>query len=132
PVVRHPGVAREAGRLERVAAGAVGRSAALTAGLLAALLVCLGVGLMVVVGLTVGGLPGVDSLGFGLGVTGVGCVCAAITALAAQLAASARTTIGIVTSVLGLSYLLRAVGDAANPGSWPTALSWVSPIGWTL
>ncbi len=63
---------------------------------------------------------------------GVGCVFAAITALAAQLAASRRTAIGIVTGVLALAYLLRAVGDAANPGSWPHGLSWASPIGWTL
>jgi ABC-2 type transport system permease protein len=131
-VVRHTRGDEDAGRLELVGAGAVGRSAALTAGLLTALLANLGLGLLVAVGLAVGGLPGVDSLGFGLGVTGVGCVFAGITALAAQLAASARTTIGIVTSVLGLSYLLRAVGDAANPGTWVTALSWVSPIGWTL
>jgi ABC-2 type transport system permease protein len=131
-VVRHTRGDEDAGRLELVGAGAVGRSAPLTAGLLTALLANLGLGLLVAVGLTVGGLPGVDSLGFGLGVTGVGCIFAAITALAAQLAASARTAIGIVTSVLGVAYLLRAVGDAATPGSWLTALSWASPIGWTL
>jgi ABC-2 type transport system permease protein len=131
-VVRHTRADEDAGRLELVGAGAVGRSAALTAGLLTALLANLGLGLLVAVGLAVGGLPGIDSLGFGLGVTGVGCVFAAVTALAAQLAASSRTTIGIVTSVLGAAYLLRAIGDASTAGSWPAALSWVSPIGWTL
>ncbi|HCU92315.1 MAG TPA: ABC transporter permease [Actinobacteria bacterium] len=131
-VIRHTRGDEDAGRLELVGAGAVGRSAALTAGLLTALLANLGLALLMAVGLVVGGLPGIDSLGFGLGAAGVGCVFAAITALAAQLAASSRTAIGIVTSVLGVAYLLRAVGDAASPGSWPTALSWVSPIGWTL
>jgi polyether ionophore transport system permease protein len=131
-VLRHTRGDEDAGRLELVGAGAVGRSAALTAGLLTALLANLGLGLLMAIGLTVGGLPGVDSLGFGLGVTGVGCVFAAVTALAAQVAASSRTAIGIVTSVLGVAYLLRAVGDAANPGSWVTGLSWASPIGWTL
>ncbi len=131
-VIRHTRGDEDAGRLELVGAGAVGRSAALTAGLLIALLANLGIGLLVAAGLAVGGLPWVDSLGFGLGVMGVGCVFAAITALAAQIAASGRTAIGIVTSVLGVAYLLRAVGDAATPGSWPTGLSWVSPIGWTL
>ena len=38
----------------------------------------------------------------------------------------------MVTSVLGAAYLLRAVGDAASPGSWATSLSWLSPIGWFL
>ena len=131
-VVRHTRGDEDAGRLELVSAGAVGRSAALTAGLVTALLADLGLGLLMAIGLVVGGLPAIDSLGFGLGAAGVGCVFAAITALAAQLAGSARTTIGIVTSVLGVAYLLRAVGDAASPGSWPTALSWVSPMGWTL
>jgi ABC-2 type transport system permease protein len=131
-VIRHTRGDEDAGRLELVSAGAVGRSAALTAGLVTALLANLGLGLLMAVGLVVGGLPGIDSLGFGLGAAGVGCVFAAIAALAAQLAGNARTAIGIVTSVLGVAYLLRAVGDAASPGSWPAALSWVSPIGWTL
>lgn len=131
-VIRHTRGDEDAGRLELVGAGAVGRSAALTAGLLTALLANLGLALLMALGLAVGGLPGIDSLGFGLGAAGVGCVFAAITALAAQLAGSARTAIGIVTSVLGAAYLLRAVGDASSPGSWPTGLSWVSPIGWTL
>jgi ABC-2 type transport system permease protein len=131
-VIRHTRGDEDAGRLELVGAGAVGRFAALTAGLLTALLADLGLGLLMAIGLAAAGLPVADSLGFGLGAAGVGWVFAAVAALAAQLAASARTAIGIVTSVLGAAYLLRAVGDAAVPGSWPTTLSWVSPIGWTL
>ena len=130
-VVRHTRGDEDAGRLELVGAGAVGRSAAMTAGLLTALLANLGLALLVALGLGVGGLPWVDSLGFGLGMAAAGCVFAAITALAAQLAGTARTTIGIVASVIGLAYLLRAVGDAASPGSWATSLSWFSPVGWT-
>ena len=61
----------------------------------------------------------------------VGCVFAAVTAVAAQLAGSRRPAIGIVTSVIALAYLLRAVGDAATPGSWAASLSWLSPIGWS-
>lgn len=130
-VIRHTRGDEDAGRLELVGAGAVGRSAALTAGLLTALLANLGLALLVAAGLAAGGLPVIDSLGFGLGMAAVGCVFAAVTAAAAQIAASARTAIGLVTSVLGVAYLLRAVGDAASPGSWPTSLAWVSPIGWT-
>lgn len=129
-VVRHTRGDEDAGRLELVGAGAVGRSAALTAALLAALVANLGVALLVAAGLTVGGLPGVESLAFGLELAATGCVFAAITALAAQLAGSRRPAIGLVTSLLALAYLLRAVGDAAPAGSWATSLSWLSPIGW--
>ena len=130
-VVRHTRGDEEAGRLELVGAGAVGRLAALTSGLLTALLANLVVALLVAVGLAVPGLPWGDSLAFGLGMAAAGCVFAAITALAAQLAGSRRTAIGIVTSVIALAYLLRAVGDAASAGSWAASLSWFSPIGWS-
>ena len=99
-VVRHTRGDEDAGRLELVGAGAVGRLAALTSGLLTALLANLGVALLVAVGLAVPGLPWDDSLGLGLGMAAVGCVFAAITALAAQLAGSRRPAIGIVTSVV--------------------------------
>jgi ABC-2 type transport system permease protein len=130
-VVRHTRGDEDAGRLELVGAGAVGRLAPLTSGLLTALLANLAVALLVAVGLAVPGLPWGDSLAFGLGMAAAGCVFAAITAVAAQLAGSRRPAIGIVTSVIALAYLLRAVGDAASPGSWAAGLSWISPIGWS-
>jgi ABC-2 type transport system permease protein len=130
-VVRHTRGDEDAGRLELVGAGAVGRLAALTSGLLTALLANLAVALLVAVGLAVPGLPWGDSLAFGLGMAAAGCAFAAITAVAAQLAGSRRPAIGIVTSVIALAYLLRAVGDAASPGSWAASLSWLSPIGWS-
>ena len=129
-VVRHTRGDEDAGRLELVGAGAVGRLAALTSGLLTALLANLGVALLVAIGLAVGGLPWIPSLAFGLGMAAAGCVFAAITAVAAQLAGSRRPAIGLVTSVIALAYLLRAVGDAASSGSWAASLSWLSPIGW--
>ena len=130
-VVRHTRGDEDAGRLELVGAGAVGRLAPLTSGLLTALLANLVVALLVAVGLAVPGLPWGDSLAFGLGMAAAGCVFAAISAVAAQLAGSRRPAIGIVTSVIALAYLLRAVGDAASPGSWAASLSWLSPIGWS-
>jgi ABC-2 type transport system permease protein len=130
-VVRHTRGDEDAGRLELVGAGAVGRLAALTSGLLTALLANLVVALLVAVDLAVPGLPWGDSLAFGLGMAAAGCAFAAITAVAAQLAGSRRTAIGIVTGVIALAYLLRAVGDAASAGSWAASLSWFSPIGWS-
>ena len=57
-VVRHTRGDEDAGRLELVGAGAVGRLAALTSGLLTALLANLGVALLVAIGLAVGACPG--------------------------------------------------------------------------
>ena len=52
---------------------------------------------------------------------------AGIAVACAQLTDGARAARGIAASLLGVAYLLRAVGDA-NPGiSW---LVWVSPLGW--
>jgi ABC-2 type transport system permease protein len=104
-VIRQTRGDEDAGRLELVEAGAVGRFAALTGALLAALVANLGFALLVTVGLAVPGLPVVDSLGFGFGMAAVGCAFAAITAVAAQLAASARTAIGLVTPLLAAAVL---------------------------
>ncbi len=49
----------------------------------------------------------------------------AITAAAAQLASGSRSTLGLATGVLGVSFVLRAVGDIGD-----NALRWLSPIGW--
>lgn len=129
-VVRHTRADEEAGRLELVSAGVVGRYAALTAGLLVALTANLIVAFLVALGLLAGGLPGGDSVIFGLGLAAVGCVFAAVAAVTAQLAEGARTARGIAISVLAIAYLLRAVGDASSNGTWTASLSWASPIGW--
>lgn len=129
-VSRHTRGDEEAGRLELVGAGAVGRGAALTAGLLTAVLANLIVALLVAIGLGFAGLPGAGAVAFGLGLAGAGCVFAALTALVAQAAGSARGTTGIVAAILGVAYLLRAVGDTALHGGWLASLSWISPVGW--
>ncbi|HEY7432500.1 MAG TPA: ABC transporter permease [Streptosporangiaceae bacterium] len=129
-VNRHTRGDEEAGRLELTGAGAVGRNAALTAGLLTAVLANLIVALLVAIGLGFAHLPGPGAVAFGLGLAGAGCVFAALTALVAQAAASARSTTGIVAGLLAVAYLLRAVGDTAAHGGWLASLSWLSPIGW--
>ncbi len=131
-VIRQTRGDEDAGRLELVDAGAVGRQAAMAAGLLTALLASLGLALVSGAALALSGLPVVPSLGCGLAMAAVGIVFAALTAVAAQLAASARTAIGLVIGALGVAYLLRAVGDTASPGTWPSRLSWLSPFGWSL
>jgi ABC-2 type transport system permease protein len=44
-----------------------------------------------------------------------------------QLTEHARTANGMAFAVLGVAFLLRAVGDTSTELSW---LSWLSPIGW--
>ncbi|WP_210468238.1 ABC transporter permease [Sporosarcina sp. 6E9] len=60
-----------------------------------------------------------------LGATGI--FFTAVTAIFAQLSENARGTIGFAFTVLGVSYLVRAVGDVGNE-----TLSWFSPLGWVL
>ncbi|MBO0775829.1 MAG: ABC transporter permease, partial [Actinobacteria bacterium] len=130
-VTRHTRGDEDAGRLELVSAGAVGRYAPLTAALATAVIADLALGLLVTLGLAFGGLPGTGSLAFGLGLAAAGAMFAAITAVAAQVAGSSRGATGLGIGVLALAYLLRAAGDAAPAGSWIASLSWASPIGWT-
>jgi ABC-2 type transport system permease protein len=129
-VVRHTRADEEAGRLELVGSAAVGRLAALTAALLVALTANAVLAVLLAVVLIVLGLPVAGSVAFALVITTCGLAFAAIAALAAQLAAGARSARGIALGVLGAAYLLRAVGDASGTGgvSW---LTWLSPLGWT-
>ncbi len=73
------------------------------------------------------GYPLAGSLALGAAVGLSGCVFAAIAAVCAQLTVSARTARGMAIGVLGVAFLLRAVGDAASGTSW---LRWASPLGW--
>ncbi|MGE5285754.1 MAG: ABC transporter permease [Micromonosporaceae bacterium] len=130
-VTRHTRADEEAGRLELVSAGVVGRRAALTVALLVALAANLLIALLVGAGLVAGGAPAGASFAFGLALAAAGCMFAAVAALAAQLAQSARAANGIVIVVLAVAYLLRGAGDAASTTSWMSGLSWASPIGWT-
>jgi ABC-2 type transport system permease protein len=95
--------------------------AALTGVAVADLLVGAGVGLA----LLAYGLPSVGSLAFGLTVAFAGFVFAGIAAVAAQVASGSRAALAISGASIGVSFVLRAVGDVGE--GW---LSWLSPIGW--
>ena len=53
----------------------------------------------------------------------------AVAAVTAQVADAARSARGLAIGVLGVAYLLRAVGDSAGAAG-PGWLTWLSPIGW--
>jgi ABC-2 type transport system permease protein len=126
-VIRHTRGDEEAGRLELLGATAVGRQAAPAAGLALALGACTVLGLLITLVCVLLGLPATGSLALGLEVAAAGWVFAGVAVVSAQLTTGARSARGIAAGLLGVAYLLRAVGDA-NPGiSW---LTWVSPLGW--
>jgi ABC-2 type transport system permease protein len=129
-VIRHTRADEETGRLELVGSAAVGRLAALTASLLVALAANVALAALLSIVLIALGLPAAGSVAFALVVTACSLAFAAVAALAAQLAAGARSARGIAIGVLGAAYLLRAVGDAAGD-SGPSWLTWLSPLGWT-
>jgi ABC-2 type transport system permease protein len=128
-VVRHSRAEEEAGRLELVGAGVVGRHAALTAALLVAGVTDLVIAVITAVGLIAVGLPTTGSIALGFGLAVVGLAFAAVAALAAQLTENSRTANGMAAGAVGVAFVLRALGDSAASGG-PAWLSWLSPIGW--
>jgi ABC-2 type transport system permease protein len=135
-LTRHTRQEEETGRAELVSSTIVGRDARLVA----ALLLTLGANLVLAVGTTAAllayGLAAPGSVLAGLALGGVGLTFAAVGAVGAQLAQTARGANGLGVAVVGVAFLLRAVGDAfgtvAESGvevisAWP---SWLSPIGW--
>ncbi|GIG26629.1 ABC transporter permease [Cellulomonas denverensis] len=127
--VRQLRAAEESGSMELVRAAPVGRTAAVPAAMTVVLIADLVIGAGLVVVLVAAGLALPGAIAFGAGVAGLGLVFGAAGACAAQLAARARTASAVAATLVGVGYLLRAVGDvqARESGSvW----SWLSPFGW--
>ncbi|GIG41238.1 ABC transporter [Cellulomonas phragmiteti] len=127
-VVRHTRAEEEAGRADLVRAGVVGRDAPLAAALVLLVVANAAVALVLLGALLANGLAPVDSGAVAAGVAVVGLVFGGVAAVTAQLSEHARTASGAAGGLLGLAYVLRGVGDAAQQGG--SALSWASPIGW--
>jgi ABC-2 type transport system permease protein len=124
-VGRHTRAEEESGRDELLRAAPVGRYAAMTAALLDAMLANVVLGALVAGSLAAYGLAVADSLGLGVGLTLTGWFFTGTALLAMQLTTSTRAAYGLSGAVIGVAYLLRAIGDVGTP-----ALSWISPIGW--
>jgi ABC-2 type transport system permease protein len=135
-VVRHTRADEETGRAELVGSAVVGRDARLVAALTLVVSANAVLGAAATLILMVSGLPVGGSVLTGAALAGVGASFAGVAAVAAQVSQSARGANAIGTVVVGVAFLLRAVGDAfgtlADSGvevvsAWP---SWLSPIGW--
>ncbi|MFB4162314.1 hypothetical protein ACE1TI_00460 [Alteribacillus sp. JSM 102045] len=97
--------------------------------LLAVILVLFGTNVLLALGMGFGlyalGIESMDvkgSLLYGAALGAVGCFFTGITALFAQLSESSCGTIGLSFTMLGVSYLIRAISDVSNE-----TLSWFSP-----
>jgi ABC-2 type transport system permease protein len=124
-VVRHTRTEEETGRAETVRALPVGRHAQLTAAIIATAIANVIVATGSVAVLVAYDLPVTGSVAFGLALVGAGVVFAAVGAVTAQVAGAPRAALGLGGLVLGVSYVLRAIGDIGAG-----MLSWLSPIGW--
>ncbi len=125
--VRHTRAEEEAGRLELLGATVVGRRAPLTAALAIAALTSATIGVGSAAGLLVVGLPTGGAVGFGAAWAGAGLAYAAAAAVAAQLTTTARNATSLSIGFLGLTYVLRGIGDTSPRLRW---LTWISPVGW--
>jgi ABC-2 type transport system permease protein len=135
-VVRHTRLEEETGRAELVDAAVVGRHARLVAAVVVALVANLVLGAGTVLVLVAAALPVRGAVLAGAALAGVGTTFAAVAAVTAQVSGSSRGANGLGGLVLGVAFLLRAVGDALGSvepsgvevvSAWP---SWWSPIGW--
>ncbi|HMD51142.1 MAG TPA: hypothetical protein VKG62_00395, partial [Solirubrobacteraceae bacterium] len=125
--VRAQRTEEDAGRMELVLAGALGRGTAYLSGLVA-----IGAGVVILwaaefAGLLLGGLPVGGSAYLALATISVVPVFAGVGALASQLASTRRVALELGTAVVGVSLLLRAVADTSAGAGW---LRWLTPLGW--
>jgi ABC-2 type transport system permease protein len=127
--VRHTRADEETGRLELIGATVAGRHAPLASAIAVAVTANLVIGVTMAAAAIALGLPAVGSIAMVAGIVGCGLVFTAVAAVTAQLAQTGRTARGLAIGVLGVAFLLRAIGDSVGRGG-PRWLSWLSPIGW--
>lgn len=126
-VNRHTRVDEELGRLEMFRALPVGRLTGAAATTLFAFCANLAAGVLtalLLLALDIGGTTAGGAFAYGLSIGAVGFVFAGLTLLAAQLFSTAHGVSGFGFAMLGLFYIMRAVGDVSG-----STLSLISPIG---
>jgi ABC-2 type transport system permease protein len=126
-VVRHTRADEERGRYEVLRSLPVGRLSGLAATLISAVLVNVALGLLAGVLLFAAGDYSMcfsGSMLWGALLAAVGIVFATIAALFSQLCSNSRSAMGYSFAVMGVFYMMRAIGDVSAP-----VLSMVSPVG---
>ncbi|MGM0437672.1 MAG: ABC transporter permease [Bacillota bacterium] len=129
-VTRHTREDEENGRIEVIRSLPVGRLSNVTSTTIVAIGINILLSLIIGIGLW---FLGIESMGFegsllygaALGVTGI--IFLAITVFCVQLTETTRGTIGFSFGILGVTYLIRALGDVGNE-----TVSLFSPLGWIV
>ncbi|MEU5107494.1 MULTISPECIES: ABC transporter permease [unclassified Streptomyces] len=129
-VIRHTREEEESGRQEALSAGMVGRRAGLTSALLTMGIANAAIALLITATLAGEGSGGALAYGLAVGLTGL--AFGGLAAIAAQVTENARLARGLAAGAVGIAYMLRLLGDAAQDGSKGSGhvLVWLSPIGW--
>lgn len=128
--IRHTRSDEELGRVELVRSLPVGRLTNAGATLYVLSLTNIVIAISLTVGLGVLGLEGMGWSGsflYGMSLAVIGTFFAATTVFIAQLTETSRGAFGFSFSFLGISYLLRAIGDVSSE-----VLSLISPLGLIL
>lgn len=129
-VTRNGRAEEEAGRTELLRAGVLGQHAYSLANW------SVFSGFAVLVGLASAGaalsqgLPAAGALLMGASFTGTALVFLGVAAIAGQLTRTSGGANGLASTILGVSYLVRAVADVQADGDKANWLTWLSPIGW--
>lgn len=126
-VTRHTRAAEESGRAELLDSGVVGRHARLASAVVLAWLASAAVAVLVALSLMAAGSPPAPALALGAVFGGMGVVFTGVSAVTAQLGSTGRTANTLAATVLGISYLLRGLGDTLEDAQW---LLWTNPMGW--
>jgi ABC-2 type transport system permease protein len=128
-IARHTRAEEQSGRAELIRAAVVGRHASLTAALLLAVTTNVVLAVLLTATAISAGLPAGSALLFAAATAATGLVFAAVTAVSAQLTEHSRAAAGIAGGVLGVVWVIRAVGAVQDTtGGW---LTWLSPMGWS-
>lgn len=129
-VVRHTRAEEDTGRAELVGSGVVGRLGMLTSAVAVALGASAAVGAVLALALAASGAPASGALALGAACAACGAVFTGVAAVTAQVGSFSRTANGLSFIVLGVAFLLRAVGDTTTTSA--TWLSWLSPLSWAM
>ena len=124
-VVRHTRTEEEAGRAELLRSAVVGRHAGGAAALLVASGASVVLGALIALALVGATLPGGSAALYGASTAVLGVVFGAVGLCLAQAFTHGRAAAGAGLGLVGIAYVLRAVGDVRHD-----ALVWFTPMGW--
>ena len=129
-VTRNGRAEEEAGRTELLRAGVLGQHAYSLANWTVFSGFAVLVGFASAGGAMSQGLPANGALLMGASFTGTALAFLGVSAIAGQLTRTSSGANALASTVLGISYLIRAVADVQANGEQASWLTWLSPIGW--